>query len=348
METPEALLMDSLMGTVRTQALRTAIELGIPGLLSRGPRSAGALAVDCGCDPVAMRRLLFSLAASGVLEETPEGWFGLTRVGACLRPGSKGGIREYVQFVCDDALPAAAHLTELVRTGRGGSAFEAAKGRPFFAHLAEDREAGARFDAAMNVSVSGLRDGILDRDWRVSRTVADVGGGTGRLLAELLVRHPHLTAWLCEQRHVLDAAGPVLTEAGVEDRCVLAPCDFFTEVPEGLDVYLLVRVLHDWDTERASRVLAAVRAAMRPDSRLLVADLLLPSSPDAEGAAWRAAYDLYINLLLPGYERTAQQWHDLLASSGFRIERTTEAGWRGSLLECVPDVSDVPEAPGEG
>ena len=46
--------------------------------------------------------------------------------------------------------------------------------------------------------------------------------------------------------------------------------DFLTEVPPGAGAYLLSRVLHDWDDDVAQRILRVCRAAMRPDSVLLV------------------------------------------------------------------------------
>lgn len=339
MQTPEARLMDAMMGALRTQALRTAMELGMAEHLAERPLPAAELARLCGCDPVAMRKLAAGLAADGVLAETPDGCYALTEVGACLRPSAQGGIGEYAEFICTAAVPAAAHLTEALRSGRGGAAFEAAEGQPFFRHLAENPQASTRFDTAMRVSLSGLRDGLLARDWERVSSVADVGGGTGGLLAELLAGHPHLTGTLCEQPHVLPPAREVLAEAGVADRCTFAACDFFTEIPAGRDVYLLIRILHDWDDDSAARILDRLRAAMRPDSRLYAADLVLPDSADEEGAAWRRSYDLWMNLLIPGHERTARQWRELLSAGGFRIERTTEAGWRGSILECVPDAA---------
>lgn len=337
MQTPEARLMGAMLGAVRTQALRTAMDLGIAGLLADRPRSAAELAAACSCDPVAMDRLLSALAADEVLAESPDGAYALTPVGECLRPSAQGGIGEYAEFICTRVVQPAAHLTAAIRGGRGGSAFEAAEGQPFFRYLAQNPGASVQFDTAMQVSVDGLRDALAARDWQHVRTVADVGGGTGAVLAGLLRQHPHLTGTLCERPGVLAGAQPVLTEAGVDGRCELLPCDFFTEIPPGRDVYLLVRVLHDWDDTSVSRILGAVRAAMRSGSRLYVADLLLPDSAEEEGAAWRRTYDLFINLLVPGHERTAREWRELLARSGFRIERTADAGWRGSLLECVPE-----------
>jgi len=192
--------MDSMLGALRTQALRTALELGVAELLAERPRSAAQLADACGCDRTAMRRLLSVLSADGVLAESPEGpdgTYALTDVGRCLRPSAQGGLGEYAEFICSVAAPAAGHLTQAIREGRGGAAFESAAGRPFFEYLARNPAAAEQFDTAMHVSLSGLRDGVLSLDWRGVRTVADVGGGKGGLLAELLRARPELTGTLC-------------------------------------------------------------------------------------------------------------------------------------------------------
>jgi hypothetical protein len=47
-------------------------------------------------------------------------------------------------------------------------------------------------------------------------------------------------------------------------------------VPEGADIYVLSRVLHDWDDADAERILATCRAAMLPTSRLLIVEAILP------------------------------------------------------------------------
>jgi O-methyltransferase domain len=62
----------------------------------------------------------------------------------------------------------------------------------------------------------------------------------------------------------------------VGDRADCVPGDFFDSVPDAADAYLVCRVLHDWSDADAARILATCRRAVRPDSRLLVVDAVLP------------------------------------------------------------------------
>src|SRR2546430_1581186 len=108
------------------------------------------------------------------------------------------------------------------------------------------------------------------------RRIVDVGGGQGLLLAAILRRHPSAQGVLFDLPQVVEQAKEVLQGAGVADRCELVGGDFFQEVPSGGDAYVLKVVLHDWDDERARRILSNCRKAMGEDGRLLVVERVIP------------------------------------------------------------------------
>ncbi|WP_440085873.1 methyltransferase [Streptosporangium sp. LJ11] len=334
MEQQAAQVMDILLGFVRAQSMNTAIKLGIPERFADGAVSAETIASQCGLDVCATVRLLRCLSSAGILQEQPGNVFAATALTPALRESVPGNIAPYIRFVCDYAFTPAQHIDDVVTSGASGAAFSAAHGRTFFELLAQDREAGRMFDAAMASTSSGFVDGVLRRDWSGAASVVDVGGGNGSLLAALLTDSPHLKATLCEQPHVLAEAGPVLAEAEIADRCDLQECDFFQEVPAGGDVYIMARVLHNWDDAHAVRILQRVRQALPPTGRLLIAEQVLAA---AGATHWTKTYDLFISLLLTGNERTEDEWVILLARAGFTIETITAAGWRCQLIECVPD-----------
>jgi hypothetical protein len=71
------------------------------------------------------------------------------------------------------------------------------------------------------------------------RTVADIGGGRGTLLAAILRAHGHLRGVLFDRPSVVADAAGVFRSAGVADRCQIVPGDFFQAVPQGADAYIL-------------------------------------------------------------------------------------------------------------
>jgi hypothetical protein len=109
-------------------------------------------------------------------------------------------------------------------------------------------------------------------------------------------------------------------------------------VPGGGDLYLLRRVLHNWNDENACRVLARVRAAMHADARLLVLEELLPAAPEASSPSagiWAAPrkriIDLLMLVLMEGRDRTAQEYTTLLVDSGFAVKNVFPGA-----IEAVP------------
>jgi len=82
-------------------------------------------------------------------------------------------------------------------------------------------------------------------------------------------------------------------------------------------VYLLKSVLHDWDDERAAKILDTVRSAMGPHSRLLVVERELPEAGPAPFEA--IVSDLIMLTMAPGQERTAAEYRALLDRAGLRL-----------------------------
>ena len=100
--------------------------------------------------------------------------------------------------------------------------------------------------------------------------VADQDFGHHRRRVEAMIDHTRDP----RQRHrqslpvsdlpqVVEQAKEVLEGAGVADRCELVGGDFFQEVPSGGEAYVLKVVIHDWDDERARRILSYRSSTMR-------------------------------------------------------------------------------------
>lgn len=168
--------------------------------------------------------------------------------------------------------------------------------------------------------------------------VVDVGGSNGPLLAAVLKAHPRLRGILFDLPHVVAGAAPVLTEAGVADRCQLVGGDFFDSVPTGGDAYLLKYVIHDWDNARAAAILRRCREAMAPGALLLLIEQVLPERLETSAAALQlASLDLQMLLMSPrGRERTDGEYRSLLTEAGLELQRVLRTESPFSILEGVP------------
>lgn len=177
-------------------------------------------------------------------------------------------------------------LLDGVRTGH--SPFVKAHGQTVYEYLAAHPEVDRAYADSMRRATSAVADSLVAAyDFAPMRTLVDVGGDGGALLAALLHRHPHLRGVVFDRPSVVAAARPRLEAAGLAGRCELVGGDFFESVPGGADAYLLTWVLSDWDDGRAARIVQTCRRAMTGDSVLLVIDPLdLPSNADFHLLMW--------------------------------------------------------------
>ncbi|MFE0647021.1 methyltransferase [Streptomyces sp. NPDC059534] len=312
-------LLRQLTGAWTTQALATCVELRLPEALSPDtPLGARRLAREVGARPDALGTLLRYLAMLGVVSEDRDG-FRLTASGLLLREDADGSMRPLALMYGGPFYQSFAHLAHAVRTGEPG--FEHLYGENHFDHFVHDPALAVTFDRSMAAS-SRMFDPLPSHPVLTAaaagpgaRTVVDVAGGTGELLGRVLAAHPPLRGILLERAHVVAAARDRLTAAGVGERCDYQAGDF-ADVPAGGDVYLLSRVLHDWDDARCREILRHLVGAMPSHADLLVVERLLPT--DAEPSL-ATAWDLHMLCNTGGRERRADEYAELFDAVGLEL-----------------------------
>ena len=308
-----ARLMD---GYLHTQLLYVAVRLGLADLLASGPRSAEDLAAAAGADAPVLHRILRGLAINGIVEEG-DGVFGLTDAGRYLQSGTADSLRGAVLSRGDLYYRAASGLLEAARDG--GAAFRHVFGTEFFVHLSALPDRLVAFQESM-VARSQLEAGevVAVYDFSRYRHIVDVGGGFGVTLAAILTSYPDLRATLFDRPEVVRAAPERLQAAGVAARCKVVGGDAFDAVPEGGDLYLLSRVIHDWNDEGAVRILRSCRTAMKHDSTLVLVEAVVADRVTERPAA--ILMDLHMLVLGLGKERTAGEFGALLTRAGLALQ----------------------------
>ncbi|MFC6089681.1 methyltransferase [Saccharothrix lopnurensis] len=312
-------MFELVTGAWRTRAVAAVAELGVADLLAGGPRTTADLSERTGTRPGELHRVLAFLGALGVLHRDGDAW-SLTEAGALLRADADGSLRDLARLYGGLFYLSFTALEQTLRVG--GSAFEHFYGVLPFEHFAEHPADARLFEGAMAAGTSFLNlvPGLLDLP--ETGTVVDVAGGDGRLLGLVLAAAPGLRGVLFDRPHVAGAAREVLARSGCADRAEVVAGDFFTDpVPAGGDVYLLSRVLHDWDDERCSTILRNVRSAM-PDGALL-AVVERPIRDDRSVLPLSFNVHMMVNTALGG-ERTADRHRELLAEHGFTLEDIRE------------------------
>jgi SAM-dependent methyltransferase len=204
----------------------------------------------------------------------------------------------------------------------------------YFASVVQDLNSGtANFNAAMG-NLSALAAGELVRvyDFSAARTVVDVGGAHGVLLAAILKASPATRGIVFDLPHVIARAGDAIAAQGLSERCDLVSGDFFQAVPEGADLHLLKHIVHDWDDERATLLLRSCHRALAPNGKLLLVEMVVPADNRPSPAQ---SMDLNMLVVAGGRERTEEEYRQLLAGAGFRLERVIPTHSPFSVIEAT-------------
>ena len=299
--------------------VRVVSDLGVADHLTAGPRTADDLAALTGAHADSLRRVLRALAARGIFTEGDDGRFALTPLAEPLRADHPLSLRDAYPLLADEVV-AWAHADHSVRTG--SPAFDRVHGQPYWDHFAAHPAEGRRVDAVQAAATRlHLRTVVAAYDWSALRTLVDVGGGNGAFLAGLLARYPGLRGTVVDQPDVVAQAPAVFAAAGVADRASAVGGDFFAGVPAGADGYVLKTVLPGWDDERAGALLRQVRAAMRPDSRLVALEAVPPPG-DAFDVA--KLFDVQTLVMAGAGHRDAAELAALFAAAGLRLTGVTQ------------------------
>ncbi len=313
---PAETLLQLFTGAWTTQVLNVCAQLQLADALdTEKPTTATSLALAVDADPDTLAVLLRYLAMLGLtVQEAPDS-FRLTALGTLLRRDDPGSMRPLALMYGGPFYQSFAALAHTVRTGQ--VAFEHLHGANHFDHFAADPQLAALFDQSMAASrrmfeplpthpvlaaAAGRPHGA---------TVVDIAGGNGELLSRILGAHPSLDAVLLERPHVIDAARKRL-DAG---RCTFVAGDF-ADVPAGKDVYLLSRILHDWNDDICRKILRHCAEAMPADADLLIVERLLPGDNSPSLAT---AWDLHMRCNVGGRERTLEHYARLLADAGLTL-----------------------------
>jgi hypothetical protein len=325
------------IGGFLAQAVHAAACFGIADELAAGPCTVEELATAVGADGSALYRLMRALATAEVFAELDGRRFALTPLGELFRSDVPGSMRNWALAIGRPLYRDAwTRLPNSVRTGR--SAFETLHGRTLFEYFRDHSEDARVFDAMMAASAGGLIAPVVGAyDFDQVATIVDVGGGRGALLSAILTANPRMRGVLFDLPHVIAGAGPLLAASGLDDRCRCVSGDFFDSVPSGGDVYLLSHVIHDWDDDRATRILANCRSAMGDAGRVLLAEWMLSDELGGEDSALAAWTDLTMLVMTPGgRQRTQTDFDLLLGRAGLRLSRIISTESACSLLEAVP------------
>lgn len=326
-------LLNLAIGKWRAQAISVAAELGIADILEDGARTVAEIAREVNASEDGLYRLLRALESLCLFVESRGRRFRLTPLGALLRTDGPDGFGGMVRFIGHESTWRPwGELRYSVRTAE--PAFDHVFQMPVFEYFARTPDAAAVFNQAMT-SLSTWEAGAVVEAYSFSRvkTLVDVAGGHGLLLATILKASRTARGILIDLPQVATGARTLLEREGVADRSEVVEGDMFAGVPAGGDAYIMKHIIHDWDDERALRILDNCRRAMHRNAKVLIVDAVIGSR---NAGAYGKFLDLEMLVLTPrGRERTQSEFAALLQRAGLRLRRVVPTRMYLSIVEAV-------------
>lgn len=327
---PEAFLTQLAFGAMMTQALYVVAKLGVADMLAEGPRHVSELAAETDTHERSLYRVMRSLASVGVFAETGPRVFSLTPYAEPLRSDAHGSMRNGAIFMGEEwHWRVWGDMEYSVRTGR--PAWGHTHGAEVFDYFAANPRQAEIFNGAMTDMSVGTAPPVVEAyDFSGFRKIADIAGGHGYLLAQILKATPELKGILFDTPRVVEGASALLEREGVAERVERVAGDFFVSVPAA-DAYIMKHIIHDWDDERCVMILSNIKSALEPGAKVLIVETVVP---EGDSPHYSKLLDLEMLTSPGGAERTAEEYTALLARAGLRMTRVIPTRSPFSIIEA--------------
>ncbi|KAE8347522.1 S-adenosyl-L-methionine-dependent methyltransferase [Aspergillus arachidicola] len=296
-----------------------------------GSISFSALAAAVGLPEVDVGRFVRRTAINHIFVESSPGYVSHTAASALIATDPQ--MQALVAHMSEEAFPASAKVVEALEkcpgSGEpGDSPFTLAFGSSFFERKAAQPETLQRFGLAMSSWSEGdgtqqMRNGY---DWGslpAGAKIVDVGGAAGHISLAIAENFPGLEFVIEDQSPLAGQAEKLIASApkSVAERVKFLPHDFFQPQPvttQGADLYIMRYILHDWSDYYAKKILHQIFGAMKKDSKLIIADAVMPPAgflPRCQEEVLRS-FDISMLAQLNSQERTLSMWEQLINEAG--------------------------------
>jgi hypothetical protein len=306
-------------------AMLAGMELEIFTHLADGPRDAATLAAALNVPEDRLQRLLYALVASGLLEQREGGFANSPEAATYLVKGQPiylGGMHELLSQLWHADLCTA----QSIRTGEPAALHDF--------NAASDEEMAAMLRGMHSNTLNAGRDFLNRFDFSIYRSVIDVGGGTGGLIATLCHANLSLRGTLFDLPRTTKLAEAILRNTPGGDRVVIEAGDILQAPPKGKhDVVIMRALVQVLSPADAARAIANAAASLRSGGTIYIvgAGILDDNRLSPRQAVFFNV--TFMNLYRAGAAYTEAQHTEWLSAAGCeRVERITLPTGSGIIL----------------
>lgn len=308
---PQEQIMGFIMSIVQGRCVVAAAELELADVLAKGPLPVETIAGQAKADVDHVFRLMRALETIGLFTQVAPRVFANTPLSECLRKDVPGSVWSFAR-ICAPGWVYWDGYSEMLPTLRTGttSLFQT-WGYDLWEHYRRKPEQSVVFNDAMRTMTGVMTPAVTAAyDWSRFPVIADIGGGIGSQLVDILDANPRCRGVLFDQPDVVSTAI-------AHDRIDRVPGSFFEHIPVEADAYVLRNIIHDWDDAGAVTILKTVRKAAKPDARVALVEWVIGDTSEFQFGKWT---DITMMTGVGGRERTRDEFGMLFDRAGFALE----------------------------
>ncbi|MFN6462837.1 MAG: methyltransferase [Nostoc sp. DedVER02] len=316
---PDVRLLEMASVYEQSQCLYVVAKLKVADYLVDAPKNIESLAAELNVQVEPLDRVLRYLHELGIFGQDRFGRYTLNKVSEFLVSNHPQSMQNVVALYNEEPYTAWSHLLHTVKTGE--NAFTSTYKMSLYEYHEAHPNSADIFNRGMN-SISIPLDQAVASDYNFSiyHTLADIGGGQGNLLKQIIQRYPSVQGILFETAAVLiEEVKEEWQYDPLASRIKLQIGDFFNSVPTDVDAYILKGVIHNWPDDKVVQIYKTIYQNMKPETQLLLMEpVILEDDP-----LRRAKLNLDVNMMVinNSRERTIEQHRRLLEKSGFKITK---------------------------
>ena len=316
------LIMRLANGFMSTYVLYISCELKIFDQLEKQRKNIVQLSGILNINSDSLLRILRPLVSYGIISRDCNENYYLEKFGERLVSSNENSLWKYVLFCGREGMKKWKMLYPAMM--EKNNLFSEKEDFNIFTGQKDNKEKFQVFDGMMetssrNVNLENFLKEYMDKDRAVH--IADVGGGTGTILFKFLKYYTKSIGTILDLHFVEEKAKKNILKNGLEKRCFFKQSDFFCNLNIKAEVFVLSRVLHDWEDRKALLILENISKCMSYNSDLIIIEEIMPETNE-KGALEVYLNDLQMWAFCNGRERTEKEFNHLLEVVGLELNKS--------------------------
>lgn len=274
-------LMEPAMAFQPAKLVLTGLELGLFRLLAAGPASEAQIREQLNLHPRGAGHFLQALAELGLLERNGNAYRNSAAVQRFLVPDGDGYLGGFLRMADRVMYPAWGRLADALRTGEPQASHYSGDNDMFDQLYGNDEKKDSFVSMAEDASRPLIPALSAAFDWGAHKSVLELGGCRGNVLAHVVKDHPHLDGTVVDLPQLEPAFDEHMANLGTTGRVTFHAADFFADSLPEADVLMIGHCMVDWTDEQRIALIQNTFPAVRPGGAFLIWDPILVNGDDS-------------------------------------------------------------------